>query len=187
MRKSELRQIYLDKRTTLSEDEIETLSLKIANKCLQLPIWQKLNYHIFLSITEKGEVNTEYLLHILQGKDKNIVVPKTNFEEKTLSHFLLMDNTVIKKNKWDIPEPEDGIPFQEEKIDVVFVPLLTFDKKGNRVGYGKGFYDRFLKLCRPEVIKIGLSLFEAEGGNISNDDYDIPLNFCVTPDKVYHF
>src|SRR5690606_31403058 len=141
-------------------DEVESKSLEIANKCLELPIWQHSNYHIFLSITEKGEINTEYLLHILQGKDKNIVVPKTNFKTQTLSHFLLTDNTIIKKNKWGIPEPEDGIPFPEEKIDVVFVPLLAFDKKGNRVGYGKGFYDRFLKLCKPDVIKIGLSLFD---------------------------
>lgn len=187
MQKSDLRKIYLDKRAALSPDEIESLSLQIANNCLELPIWQHSNYHIFLSITEKGEINTDYLLHILQGKDKNIIVPKTNFKDEILSHFLLTDNTIIKKNKWGIPEPEDGIPFPEEKIEVVFVPLLAFDKKGNRVGYGKGFYDRFLKLCRPDVIKIGLSLFGAEDENISVGDYDIPLNFCVSPNKLYHF
>jgi 5-formyltetrahydrofolate cyclo-ligase len=187
MQKSELRKIYLEKRATLSKEDIESLSLKIANKCLELPIWNYSNYHIFLSITEKCEINTDYLLHILQGKDKNIIVPKTNFNDGTLIHFLLTDNTTIKTNKWGIPEPEDGIPFPEEKIDVVFVPLLAFDKKGHRVGYGKGFYDRFLSNCGPDTIKIGLSLFEAEEGTIQLDLKDIPLNFCVTPDLVYHF
>lgn len=187
MEKAALRLKYLEKREALSFDEVESKSLEIANKCLELPIWQHSNYHIFLSITDKGEINTEYLLHILQGKDKNIVVPKTNFKTQTLSHFLLTDNTIIKKNKWGIPEPEDGIPFPEEKIDVVFVPLLAFDKIGNRVGYGKGFYDRFLNLCSPDVIKIGLSLFDAVEENISVHDSDVPLNFCITPKIVYRF
>lgn len=187
MHKSELRQKYLAERTYFSKDEIDKLSLEIANKCLELPIWHYSNYHIFLSIAEKGEINTDFLLHILQGKDKNIAVPKTNLTAGTLLHFLLTDNTVIKANKWGIPEPEDGIPFPEEKIEVVFVPLLAFDKKGNRVGYGKGFYDRFLSNCRPETLKIGLSLFEAEEETIPVDATDIPLNFCVTPKKIYAF
>lgn len=187
MDKVDLRSKYIKKREAFLNEEVQSKSLEIANKCLELPIWQHLNYHIFLSIVEKGEINTDYLLHILQGKDKNIVVPRTNFKAQTLSHFLLTDNTIIKKNKWGIPEPEDGIPFPEEKIDVVFIPLLAFDKKGNRVGYGKGFYDRFLKLCKPDVIKIGLSLFDAEDEYISVHNSDVPLNFCITPNIIYRF
>jgi len=187
MEKTLLRKEYLQKRKSLSENEIESLSLEIANKCLQLPIWDFKNVHVFLSILEKGEINTDYLLHILQGKDKNIIVPKTDFKNQSLCHFLLTDNTLIKKNKWGIPEPEDGIPFPENKIDVVFVPLLAFDKKGNRVGYGKGFYDRFLSKCRPEIIKIGLSLFEAEEDLIETHIADVPLNYCITPKNIYNF
>lgn len=187
VQKPELRIKYLSKRATLSSDEIDSLSLEIANQSLQVPIWNYSNFHIFLSITEKGEINTEYLLHILQGKDKNIIVPKTDFESQSLSHFLLTDNTKIKKNKWGIPEPEDGIPFPENKIDVVFVPLLAFDKKGHRVGYGKGFYDRFLSLCKPDVIKIGLTFFEVEDFDINADLTDVALNYCITPKALYRF
>jgi 5-formyltetrahydrofolate cyclo-ligase len=187
MQKAELRKKYLNKRATLSPVEIDSLSLEIANQSLQLLIWNNSNFHIFLSITEKGEINTDYLLHILQGKDKNIIVPKTDFENQTLSHFLLTDNTVIKKNKWGIPEPEDGIPFPENKIDVVFVPLLAFDKKGHRVGYGKGFYDRFLSLCKPDVIKIGLSFFDVEDVEINAEETDVSLNYCITPKALYRF
>lgn len=187
MQKAELRKKYLKKRATLSSDEIDSLSLEIANQSLQLPIWNYSNFHVFLSITEKGEINTEYLLHILQGKDKNIIVPKTDFKSQSLSHFLLTDNTKIKKNKWGIPEPEDGIPFPEDKIEVVFIPLLAFDKIGNRIGYGKGFYDRFLCKCRPETVKIGLSLFEAVEGHIETHTFDVPLNYCITPTNIYRF
>lgn len=187
MEKKLLRKKFTHLRTALSENEVESLSMDIANKCLELPIWNFSNYHIFLSITEKGEINTEYLLHILQGKDKNIVVPKTNIKETTLTHFLLTDNTTIKANKWGIPEPLDGISFPEEKIEVVFVPLLAFDVKGNRVGYGKGFYDSFLSQCHKNTLKIGLSFFNPEETEIATEATDVSLNFCVTPNKIYRF
>jgi 5-formyltetrahydrofolate cyclo-ligase len=89
-------------------------------------------------------VNTECILHLLSGKDKEIVVSKSDFASRNMTHFLLTDNTKIKKNSYNIPEPVDGIEVPVTKIDVVFVPLLAFDTTGNRVGYGKGFYDVFL-------------------------------------------
>jgi 5-formyltetrahydrofolate cyclo-ligase len=104
-----------------------------------------------------------------------------------MNHFLLTDNTVIKKNAYNIPEPIDGIEVPSTKIDVVFVPLLTYDTKGSRIGYGKGFYDRFLAECKPDVIKIGLSFFPPETIDFESDSTDIGLDFCVTPEKVYEF
>jgi 5-formyltetrahydrofolate cyclo-ligase len=75
-----------------------------------------------------------------------------------MTHFLLTDNTKIKKNKHNIPEPVDGIEVPSHKIEVVFVPLLAFDKQGQRVGW-QGFYDKFLAECSPATVKIGLSFF----------------------------
>ena len=162
--------------------------MAIANQALKLPIWEQSYYHIFLPIEKFAEVNTEYLLHILNGKDKNVVLPKSNFETSTLTNILLMDSIVIKLNAYGIPEPIDGIEILSEKIDVVFIPLLAFDEKGNRVGYGKGFYDRFLSECKSNVIKIGLSFFEAEASTLEDvSNHDVALDFCVTPDKVYSF
>jgi len=86
-----------------------------------------------------------------------------------------------------VPEPVDGIEVPAEKIDVVFVPLLAFDKNGNRAGYGKGFYDTFLLECKEDVIKVGLSLFTAEDEITDVSEKDIPLNYCVTPEKIYSF
>jgi 5-formyltetrahydrofolate cyclo-ligase len=79
-----------------------------------------------------------------------------------MTHYLLTDGTVIKKNHVNIPEPIDGIEISTNKIELVFVPLLAFDKQGHRVGYGKGFYDKFLSECSNKTLKIGLSFFEAE-------------------------
>ena len=88
---------------------------------------------------------------------------------------------------WGIQEPKQGIPTEIEKIDLVLVPLLAFDKAGHRVGYGKGFYDRFLKGCRPDCLKAGLSFFEAEEILTDADELDVPLDLCVTPAGIIHF
>lgn len=186
MKKSELRKKHHTLRQALSEAEIDNLSIAIANQALQLPIWDKTYYHIFLSISERKEVNTEFLLHILQGKDKSICIPKADFKTYQMQHILLQENTPIKISAYGIPEPVDGIAIPPEQFDVVFVPLLAFDENGNRVGYGKGFYDRFLSKCKPDCIKIGLSFFEAEP-KIFHENIDSPLDYCITPQNIYAF
>ncbi len=171
----------------LNDSSISDLSLILANQVLQIPIWDFFYFHIFLSIEEQKEIDTLPLITLLQGKDKNVVVPKVS-GENSLENYLLTDSTPFKKNEWGIPEPIDGIVIPEEKIDVVFIPLLAFDEAGNRVGYGKGFYDTFLAKCRKETVKIGLSFFEAEPELISDvNKNDVPLDYCITPEKVYAF
>ena len=187
MLKQTLRKKYKLLRSNLSQQENDDLSINISNQLLQLPIWNKDFYHLFLSIIEHNEVNTEYILNILSGKDKNILISKSNFKTGSLTNYLLTDNTKIKKNSWNIPEPVDGILIENNKIEVVFVPLLAFDKQGNRVGYGKGFYDKFLKSCNTETIKIGLSFFEAEEKIEDFTKFDVALNYCVTANKIYKF
>ncbi len=187
MLKEELRKKYKLLRKELSQDQIDDLSLSIANRLLKLPIWNHEFYHLYLSIIEHKEVNTEYILNILAGKDKNTVISKSDFDTGLMTNYLLTDSTKIKKNQWNIPEPVDGIEIINNKIDVVFVPLLAFTHNGHRVGYGKGFYDKFLRSCRPETVKIGLSFFEGEEkiNDVTIDD--VKLDYCITPDKIYRF
>lgn len=187
MKKRALRKKYKDLRHELSFTEIDDSSLAIANKLLTLNIWGKSFYHIFLTIREHKEINTDFVLNILAGKDKHIVISKSNFKTINLDNYLLTDSTIIKTNDLNIPEPVNGIEIENSKINVVFVPLLCFDKKGHRVGYGKGFYDNFLSDCMPETIKIGLSLFEVEENIEDIFENDIPLDYCITPKKIYHF
>lgn len=187
MFKKDLRKKYKDLRATLSQETIEDQSLAIANRLLSLDIWDKTYFHLFLTIEEQKEIDTEFILQILAGKDKEIVVSKSDFSTLEMTHYLLTDNTKFKKNNYNIPEPIDGLEVPVSKIDVIFVPLLAFDVKGNRVGYGKGFYDKFLANCKPETITIGLSLFEAEETIDDVSENDIQLNFCVTPNKTYSF
>lgn len=187
MLKKEIRKKYKELRQQITEDILVEKSLAIANRMLQLDVWDKTYYHLFLTIEKQKEVDTEFVLQILAGKDKEIVVSKSDFETLEMSHFLLTDNTKFRTNSYHIPEPINGLEVPVDKIEVVFVPLLAFDLKGNRVGYGKGFYDKFLSKCNPETIKIGLSFFEAEEEISDATNNDMRLNFCVTPDKIYTF
>ena len=194
MDKKSLRQKAKAERQKLTQEEIEDKSLAIANQLLRMDtvpslrlVWTKLYYHLFLTIEEQKEINTEYILQILAGKDKEIVISKCEFTTLGMTHFLLTDNTKIKKNSYNVPEPVDGLEVPDAKIDVVFVPLLAYDKQGNRVGYGKGFYDNFLSKCKPETIKIGLSFFPPEEKIEDVSESDVKLDFCVTPEEIYRF
>lgn len=187
MFKKELRKKYKELRVQLSQSEIEENSLAIANRLLSLDIWHKTYFHLFLTIEELKEIDTKFVLQILQGKDKEIVVGKSDFLTRKMTHYLLTDNTKFKKNEYNIPEPTDGLEVPVAKIEVVFVPLLAFDAKGHRVGYGKGFYDNFLSECKPETIKIGLSFFEAEDNIDDVFENDVLLDYCVTPTSIFKF
>ncbi|GAA4280494.1 5-formyltetrahydrofolate cyclo-ligase [Gaetbulibacter aestuarii] len=185
MTKAELRKKYKGLRALLSPQERDDMSLDIANQLLKLPIWNYSYYHIFLTIEELREIDTNYILNILAGKDKHIVVSKSDFESGKMTHFLLTDSTILKKNTFNIPEPVEGIQIPDSRLEVVFVPLLAFDMKGHRIGYGKGFYDKFLADCAPETVKIGLSFFEPEQEDIPVFESDIKLDYGVTPRGVY--
>ena len=102
-------------------------------------------------------------------------------------HFLQDDEMFFEKNQYGIPEPTGGVAVRERDIDIVFIPLLAFDKSGNRVGYGKGYYDRFLSKCRKDVLKIGLSFFPPVDSIEDVDFFDKKLDFCITPERVYAF
>ncbi len=186
MQKDQLRLTCLQKRNALSQSQVETESLKIANRCLGLPIWDGFFYHLFLSIPEKKEVDTSFLLTILQGKDKNVVLPRVKGKGH-LEHTLLTDSTELKMSSLGIPEPVTGLSVSPETLDVIFVPLLCFDIVGNRLGYGGGYYDRFLSRCRPDAQKIGLSFFGPLTRISDIEETDIPLDGCVTPERYYAF
>lgn len=187
MNKSALRTLYKEKRSDLDQDSLESLSLAIANKALKAPIWNFKTYHLFLPITRHKEIDTSFLLSVLQGKDKDIVISRADFNDGSMRHFLLTEETKIKVSSYGIPEPQSGPEVQTDVLDVVFIPLLAYDLRGNRVGYGKGFYDRFLESCPEHTIKVGLSLFPPCNAIEDVDEGDIPLSMCITPEEIHDF
>lgn len=139
--------------------------------------------HTFLPIKKTREVNTWLIINRLRKEfpQVQISIPKINNQSAELEHYYFQGSEQLEINTWEIPEPVKGVPTPIGVIDAVLVPLLAFDKMGNRLGYGRGFYDRFLSGCRRDCLKIGLSFFEGEEKIEGVDDMDIPLNMVITP------
>ena len=143
-----------------------------------------------MPITENKEVDTFSILEYFKEHEPNlkIVIPRTDFEKVEMENILFDPvYTILGRNKYGIPEPIHGQSVSAKQIDAVIMPLLAFDLEGNRVGYGKGFYDRFLNSCRPDIKKIGLSFFEPIDKVIDVNEFDKLLDACITPDKIWEF
>jgi len=185
MNKIEARKKYLYLRKKLDNVQIISKSTSISNNLQDLPIWEHNFYHIYLPIKEKNEVDTMPIINILNNKKKKVLIPKSDFNNTTMKSFLLNDNTVLKKNNYGITEPINNEEFLG-RIDVIFIPLVAYDLIGNRVGYGKGFYDKFLRNQNNKILRVGLSFFNPEK-RIKIDEHDENLDFCVTPNRIFSF
>ena len=184
--KAVLRTEYQKRRDSLTEEQIADCSIQISNLSLTLNIWEYSLYHLFMTNEKNKEIDTSYLLSVIQGKDKQPVIPKI-VDDNRLEHFLLNDQTLLKNNRWGIPEPLSGITINPKQIEVVFVPLLVFDQHGHRVGYGKGYYDRFLDQCSESTLKVGLTFFDPVTKIEDIETHDISLDFALTPERIYAF
>ena len=184
--KAVLRTEYQKRRDSLTEEQIADCSIQISNLSLTLNIWEYSIYHLFMTNEKNKEIDTSYLLSVIQGKDKQPVIPKI-VDDNRLEHFLLNDQTPLKNNRWGIPEPLSGITINPKQIEVVFVPLLVFDQQGHRVGYGKGYYDRFLDQCSESTLKVGLTFFDPVTKIDDIETHDISLDFALTPERIYAF
>jgi 5-formyltetrahydrofolate cyclo-ligase len=190
MGKSELRNEYLNRRKALTRGRYWTYNENILDQIRQMDWSAHRVVHLFLPITENKEVDTFSILQFFNEHYPQIgvVVPRTDFTTLTMVNVLFDKMyTILGKNKYGIPEPIHGKIITEDQIDVVFMPLLAFDTLGNRVGYGKGFYDRFLAGCRPDVLKVGLSFFGPVETIDDLNEFDHPMNLCITPEKIWRF
>lgn len=190
MDKQLLRKHALLQRDQLPKNVFWQLNDELVKQLAQFN-WSAIHVlHLFLPIVERKEVDTFEFVNFFKTNHPhiNLVVPRCNFNTKEMEaiHFE-PEVTVLAKNKQQIPEPIYGNIVDVKLIDAVIVPLLAFDQKGHRVGYGAGFYDRFLEQCKPDVLKIGVSLFEPVEEIIDTHQHDIPLTHCITPNKTYYF
>ena len=189
MTKAALRKIYKEKRKQISwKDKERWTDLILINfQKLDLPFIDCV--HTYLAIEDQNEIETENITRYLTFKNPGlkIVVPKINLDAGEMRHYIFNDDVEMKPNDFGIIEPVKGEKVPAGEIDLVLTPLLAFDERGYRVGYGKGFYDKFFKQCKSSVIRVGLSFFDAEEDIDNVNPHDVPLHYCITPDKVYTF
>lgn len=189
MNKAALRAVYRQKRQDLQAGEENRLQDLLLIQFQQLDLPGIDIVHSYLPAHGKKEPDPEPILRFLAFRNPQlqIIVPRVNADGKTLSHFLLEEDTALVLNPWGIPEPEQAVEADVSGIDLVLVPLLAVDRTGHRVGYGKGFYDRFLAALPVHAIKMGLSFFEPVDRIGDTNTFDVRLDYCITPTRCYAF
>lgn len=196
MTKAELRQDFLAKRKALTTEEVNRDSQRIASNFVTYLEQHNSGsspavLHTFLPIKRHNEVDTWLIINQIWTNFPHIQisVPVTNQYTHQLINYTLFPSTALVENRLGIPEPAVGSRYETDlaQISIVLVPLLIFDKQGHRVGYGGGYYDRFLASCRPDCVTIGLSLFEPIAIIDDIASTDIPLDYFITPRQIHNY
>lgn len=143
--------------------------------------------HAFIRIARLNEIDTSNIYFRLwrDHPDVRTFAPRADRLTGQMEAVEFSAATEMAENEWGIREPTTGLPVEPGVIDIVVVPLVCFDLAGHRVGYGKGFYDRFLRDCRPDCLKVGLSYFAPVDRIDDVHEGDIRLDLFVTPDRIY--
>jgi len=187
MTKAEIRQHYLNKRKQLSPQEIKNKQWGLLKHFALFDFSPFSVIHLFLSIQKQREPNTQPMIEHFFSEGKTVVASQSDFKTKQMTHWVVPPDSLWQTNRYGIPEPTKGIPVQTSVIDLIFVPLLGYDAKGQRVGYGQGFYDRFLSACAPHTVFVGLSYFPPEFEIIDCEPTDIRLHHCIHSKGIVRF
>ena len=188
MNKEALRKAYFRKRKDLSDAQFNTLEDKVLKQLSEIPEFaEKQVVHTYLPLKDKKEINTWPAIRILWSQGKRVVIPSISSDGKMMNCLELEANHELEALQWGLLEPTVKKQAIVDDIEVIIIPLLCFDTRGHRVGYGKGFYDRFISNLNRNILKIGLSLFDPVSSIDDIDPWDEPLNICVTPEEVYRF
>lgn len=191
MNKPELRKWLKQLRQNLTEQEWTVRNKAMLDHLMAL--LAELDFkviHVFLPISNQNEPDLWPLIHELQKQraEVAIAVSKSNMITKRMTLYRYESESQMAISPLGIPEPHFGEHIDPRTVDVTLIPMLAFDEKGMRLGYGGGFYDRFLALdCRPDVQRIGISLFPPYSHALTVEAHDQPLHACVTPFGVWKF
>ncbi len=143
----------------------------------------------YRAIAAKQEIPMDCFETQLMDEKKGFTCcyPAANFIAGTMQAFTEDEQLIWEDAPFGLVQPSAGNTVKPYEIAMVFVPLLAFDLQGYRLGYGKGFYDRFLATCKPDVLKIGFSWFQAIEEMPEINAHDLPLDYCITPERLYVF
>lgn len=186
--KEQLRIRYKKRRKLISAEERNRLSLEIANQFMTfLENFPEVKHiHLFLPIAKHLEIDTFIIKEKLHLADKEVYTSIMLNTGRRMQTVHLVPMTSYKEDSWGIPVPITKELASPSIIHLVLIPLLVFGKNGHRIGYGKGYYDSFLSSLDEDVLKVGLSYFPPVK-QVIEEGHDVPLNYCITPDKVYSF
>lgn len=188
MIKTEIRKKYIEWRMLMSPLKAEEWSAAIYERFYSLDLPVPSYLMAYMPLMDKKEFDIGPCVEHVRNKYPGSTILWPRIKPSLEMEAVQPENPAdFISNRYGILEPGSGQEIDPALIDCVFIPLLAYDRKGYRVGYGKGYYDRFLARCRPDILKIGFSYFEPEEVISDIDGFDIPLNICITPIRVYEF
>ncbi|NLC54735.1 MAG: 5-formyltetrahydrofolate cyclo-ligase [Erysipelothrix sp.] len=178
MDKRVVRAHTLDKRRKITFKRRNAKSLKIMEQLLELLEGHK-NIGIYLSL--KDEVNTtDYLDHFFENFES---VSTSVIEDEQLVFYKIKSIRELKPGYMGVLQPPTTDLTLKDEMDVIIVPVVGFDRQNNRIGYGKGFYDRYLSDYKHKTI--GLAFDEQEYRHIPHDENDVALDYIVTETRIF--
>ena len=177
--KNQLKESLLERRNFLPKEEIIGKSRKITDKLFNLEQYKKSKTVMFF-VSFNSEVHTHEMIKNALGK-KTLVVPKV--EQHEIEPSLIIDFDNLMPSKLGILEPIEAMKIAYKNIDLVLVPGIVFDMEGHRIGYGFGYYDKFLRKV-PKAVKIGLCFDFQVVDEIPKEQHDVPVDFIVTEKRV---
>lgn len=189
MKKTELRQIFLARRKALGPDALQEKSRRINGRFFaNFDLSKVRSLHVFISIEKFHEVDTSLIIGEVWTRFPRIkvVAPRIDQQKGEIESVPYRSDTKLTENGWGIREPAGPALTDAHAIDLVLVPLICFDDFGHRVGYGKGYYDNFLKKCRPACQTVGLSFFHPVERIDDIREDDVPLDVFITPEKIHY-
>lgn len=180
--KESIRKKILSLRSNLTEDEAQRRSALIFQNLKKLPIFNSANViHTYVS-SKKNEVDTIEIIKYLFSIGKRVIVPVVDKENKTLIHSELKNLSELKRSTFGLLEPGVIREVNLDEVDIVIVPAVAVDRKGNRIGFGGGYYDKFLKQinCPKIVLVYEFQVVE----EIEPERSDVPVDFIVTENDI---
>lgn len=183
MTKDELRNLMRAKRRALSYYDVKISSESIAEKLYSLPCFAKADT-IMVYLSAFKEPDTTALIEYIFSHNKKCVVPVSHTDTFTITPSYITSISDLQKGAYGILEPYSVDIADIKNIDIALIPGLAFDSSGNRTGFGKGYYDRFLSEFRG--IKIGICYDFQIQQCIPTDAHDIKMNFIVTEKRIYN-
>jgi 5-formyltetrahydrofolate cyclo-ligase len=182
--KNQIRKNLILIRKNLSREEVFENSKKIKDKIFNLNEFKQASTILFY-VSYNNEVYTHGMIKELLTSKKNVVVPISDKKNRTLILSKLDNWNDLSFGSYNILEPKKSKIKQVnlDSIDLIIVPGVGFDEKGNRIGHGKGYYDNLLRNSK-QATSIGLS-FECQiVEKIPTGEYDIPVDIIVTEKRV---
>ncbi len=178
--KDKLRKEILEKRNLLDKKELLKKSKKIIRKLKSLKNFKKAKTIMFY-VSKDNEVYTHDIIK-KSLKKKKIIVPVTDFKNKDLVPSELNDFSELEPGYYNVLEPKNVKEVDVNEIDIVIVPGVVFDKNGNRIGYGEGYYDKFLK--KTKALKIGLAFGFQVVDEIESEETDVPVDLIISESNL---